>query len=707
MTINELDSVISNTYNAVQKINVGDVDMLPIYDCTLNESELVIESFKTSNVSENINTSDDRMVEIYRKYNDLLASIPKLRVIINQYLAFHDFWYYKKGLDMISRGDTLVADYYFDKSIRFNPFYIPSIYQKAIINLSRNNIAQAAYLLEDVETNLYPTGVNLNLINGLIELIRKRFSEYGNKLLAQEDYNGSLELFLEADTFCNHYHKFDCNVFQKGISASKYGLYHSYLRVANQALEANKISIAETFILKAKDYATLNRTYIVDDNEVDKNIKKLSKIYMELAFSYKNNTQNMQADYYFQKADGLCKLIKDDECSKLVLSSEKASSSNTSIVIADNTSKKHKHSYKKHKKRNTSTAIIASASKPKKNKNKTKKKHTETIEIKESETNSTVRNSYWKYIDEGNKYATENKFQLAIDNYTMAKGLETTASFATLKELDSLVKQNVKNIINNDLQTAGFMVWANELTNADSIYTKSIRTQKQYGMEKDEETNASIALLKQKMLLKDCQNLQDRVDMNTAMAKSNVAMRDYVRAGTLLEDVQNLVIQHRNCVLLTTNADEILDKIKPIITYYKYKEQAKAAYAVNDLKTFAQNYHAADVLFKNAKLDTAKIQNTDIVGYLSFQNNADATYFTAKYYNDINDWDGCLELLKLLRDQHYASNITEEIQVNLAKAKALTDGKKTFKLSVETMIINYTGGDKWFKYFNKAYKAAY
>ena len=76
-------------------------------------------------------------------------------------------------------------------------------------------------------------------------------------------------------------------------------------------------------------------------------------------------------------------------------------------------------------------------------------------------------------------------------------------------------------------------------------------------------------------------------------------------------------------------------------------------------------------------------------------------------YADINDWDGCFELLKLLKEENYPSRKTEEIQIDLAKAKALNDSHKIFKLSVTTMINNYTGGDKWFKYFNKTYKASY
>ena len=707
VSIDELDSIITATYNAVEKINAGDVDMLPVYDCTLNEAEFTIEFVKRSGAFNTINTLDGQLVEVYRKYNDLLASIPKLRVIIDQYVSYHDFWYYKKGLELLSKGDTTAANSYFDKSLLFNPFYIPSIYQKAVICLGKNNVAKAAYLVEDLQKVIYPEGANLNLINGLIELIRKRFIDYGNRLLLLQDYNGSLEVFLEADTFCQHYNKFDCSAFQHGISLSKYGLYHSYLKVANQALDANKLSIAETFILKAKEYAILNRKYIVDDKDVDKNIKKLSKFYLELAFSYKNNSQRMQSDYYFQKADGLCKLINDEDCSKLVANAEHSTfvaPAQTNIAYNQHKKKTSHHKIKtKHKQHQE----LASAVKHKKKKTATKKKDIETITVKESETNATVRNSYWKYIEEGDAYANENKLQQAIDNYVMARSLESTASFTPCKTLDSLIKQNVINIINNDLQTAGFLVWANELANADSIYEKSIRKQKQYHIENDEELNASLTQLKQKMNTKGCQNLQDKIDMNTAMAKNNIALRDYVRAGNLLEEVLNIAVQNKNCVLLTTNTVDAWQHIKPVIDYYRYKEDAKAAYAANDLKKFVESYHSADVLYLNSKLDTAKIPYTGIVDYLRFQNNKEASFYTTNYYATINDWDGCLLLLKLLKEEDYAANKTEDIQIKVAKAKALTDSHKTFKLDVNSMIEKYTGGDKWFKYFNKAYKAVY
>ena len=707
VSINELDSIITTAYNAVEKINASDVDMLPVYDCTLNEAEFTIEFVKRAGAFNTVNTSDGQSVEVYRKYNDLLASIPKLRVIIDQYVSYHDFWCYKKGLDLLSKGDTVNANNYFDKSLLFNPFYIPSIYQKAVICLGKNNVAQAAYLVEDLQKVIYPEDANLNLINGLIELIKKHFNDYGNQLLAVQDYNASLELFMQADTFCIHYNKFDCAVFEHGISLSKYGLYHSYLKVANQALDANKLSIAETFILKAKEYASLNRKYIVDDKEVDKNIKKLSKVYMELAFSYKNNSQKMQSDYYFQKADDLCKLINDEDCSKLVANAEHSTFVEPAKNIIASNHHKNKTSHHKIKTKHKQHQELATTIKHKKKKHTVKNKKEETIEVKETKTNATVRNSYWKYIEEGDSYANENKFQQAIDNYVMAKCLESTASFTPCKTLDSLIKQNVINIINSDLQTAGFLVWANELANADSIYEKSIRKQKQYYIENDEELNASLTLLKQKMILKGCQNLQDKIDMNTAMAKNNIALRDYVRAGNLLEEVINIASHYKNCVLLTSNTEEAWQHIKPVIDYYKYKDDAKTAFAANDLKKFAESYHAADVLYLNSKLDTAKIPYTCTVDYLRFQNNKEASFYTANYYADINDWDACLLLLKLIKEEDYASNKTEDIQIKVAKAKALMDSHKSFKLDVNTMIEQYTGGDKWFKYFNKAYKATY
>ncbi len=707
ITINELDSVISLHYNSVQKINLGDIDMLPIYDCTLNETEFAIEALKNTNAFKSINTSDAGFIEMYRKYNDLLTTLPKLRVIIDQYVAYHDYWLYKKGLELLLKGDSTNADHYFDKSLMVNPFYIPSVYQKALISLGRNNITQAAYLLEGVSNLIYADDVNLNLINALIDQIRKHYSNYGNFLLAHEDYNASLELFMEADTFCHFYNRFDCEAFQHGISLSKYGLYHSYLKVANQALEANKLSIAETFILKAKDYSELNRTYITTDADADKYVKKLSKLYMELAFSYKNDNQTKQSDYYFQKADALCKLIKDNDCSKIASNAEKSTFVKPIQTTIASNQHKNKTSHHINKKKYTKQTTIASNTNHKKKIYTHKKKHVDNIEVKETETNSTVRNSYWKYIDEGNAYSKENKFQLAIDNYLMAKSLEATASFKTYAVLDSLVKDNAKKIISNDLQTGGFMVWANELANADSIYNRSVRVQKQYSLENDEEVNASLILLRQKMQLKDCQNIQDKIDMNTAMAKNNIAMKDYVRAGNLLDEVLNSASQHKNCVLLTINAEEARQQIKAVTDYYKYKEDAKVAYVANDLKAFTQKFHAADILYINAKLDTAKITNSNIVEFLRFKNNIEATYYAAKYYADVNDWDGCLELLKLLKDENYPSNKTEDLQVALAKAKALTDSHKTFKLSVTTMITNYTVGDKWFKYFNKTYKAAY
>jgi hypothetical protein len=60
-------------------------------------------------------------------------------------------------------------------------------------------------------------------------------------------------------------------------------------------------------------------------------------------------------------------------------------------------------------------------------------------------------------------------------------------------------------------------------------------------------------------------------------------------------------------------------------------------------------------------------------------------------------------MLKELKTKNYPVKSSKLMQENLAQQMALNDYKLNSKANPKVAVLNYTNGDKWFRYFSKAY----
>jgi hypothetical protein len=68
------------------------------------------------------------------------------------------------------------------------------------------------------------------------------------------------------------------------------------------------------------------------------------------------------------------------------------------------------------------------------------------------------------------------------------------------------------------------------------------------------------------------------------------------------------------------------------------------------------------------------------------------------------DFESTLTLLNLLKDKKLSRSKTKSIQVALANGLALIDYKANASVNAKVKVLEYTKGDKWFKYFTNQYQ---
>ncbi|MEI6696383.1 MAG: hypothetical protein WCO13_09960 [Bacteroidota bacterium] len=713
-TLSQLDSILKTNCNLMKQINISDLDMLMVNDCKLNEIEACLEMLKFENIAAQIDFKKKEEIAIYEYFTETTTQTAQLRVVLNQYISNIDFWFYKKAMEYLAKEDSANASEKIEKSLLVNPFYLPALYQKAMMYLKNSQTASASKVAEFVSVNLYPNGNDWMLVKAMNEQINKQYKTRGEKMLKAEYCNESLEIFMQADSFCNYFKSSDCEYFKNGILLSKYGLYRSYLRVADQAMDEHKYSIAETFVLKAKEYASTNRAAIQTDAEADKFLKRILTKYIELELYYRRTADNPQSSYYAEKSNNICSILKDKECEMLLLKKEvkipeTKPQIDSTIAIATLPIPLAHNKHKIKSSINTKHPKLKKHFKIKKTKTvKEKPKEIETqtpvlVVQQKTKTKSRDYNIYFSLIELGDELSNSTKYEEALIKYQAAKEIEKAALSKPNFVLDSIINATSYHIINSQLQIAGFLIWANELSQADTVYLFCISLQQKYHLENDAATKVSLDLFKYKIAQKACQNIQDEIDLLNNKTQNYIAIKDFEKAQRLLNEANVLIKNHTECVLNSDKTYQLLKTTKPVSDYFQLKQMAKTAFEMRDCKSFTENYYHADQVYLQFKLDTLGIPNNNTLDYLNYQSNEEFILFVANYFLEFYDFNYCLDALKLLKNKGYQAGKVKEIQLKLAQMQIKVD-KLNALFDANTYIMKYTGDDKWFKVFNTEYK---
>lgn len=95
--------------------------------------------------------------------------------------------------------------------------------------------------------------------------------------IANENYTVALLFLNNAETLCSIHPDTDCELFTfHKLSQSKYGIYDSYLSVANSASNANNPELAYKYLKLAKAFQQKNNNLILTSGVVDINLENLA-----------------------------------------------------------------------------------------------------------------------------------------------------------------------------------------------------------------------------------------------------------------------------------------------------------------------------------------------------------------------------------------------------------------------------------------------
>lgn len=690
------DAIIGNGFAVVQQINIDNIDKLPFHDIELKEIEADIFSIESAHFPENLNLHSNDPIDFLNKMTSLKQQADQKRFQLNQQLSVLDMLYYQRGNDFMAEGNLSEAERYYNKSLQVNPFYAPAQYQLARMLYNSGYVDTSAQMINLALLKMNPDPSTQQLLIQLGNDVYNELLSMGERQTSEQKFNESIDLFESAKWFCTTTPGMTCNDrLYKGLSQARYGIYHSYLQVAEKAMQNKRLDIAGNYINQSLEYQKQYQDQIIAPTESMNLMDKLSRAYIDRGHQLNRENKFELALYNFGKADSLIttypSLTKQDDiasgikfsrngiyrqktdAARIALETGKLDDAESLCNDALNYQEQYARDVSD---RSTAMSVMT----------KIKKQR------------------YDIAISDGENSLNSSDNQKALTNFLLAKNLEKDYNFSKNDSLDIFIRIAAKPLTMQKVKDGQVKAWGNKLTEARTLYAEASTDVKVYGLEKDKEIETELLALKEKIFSQECANAEAEYKAKLDQASKQISRGDYSSAAQSYQQAIDVSNASLLCNIDNSFARNEKQRIKPAMEYQNQMNSVMDLAARSNYTECINKLKITGIFYETNRIDTFGLNHATTLSFIQNSSDVNFVFYGVDYFIIEKDYDSSLILLKELMKRNYPVKYTKSIQNQLASKMAIRDKIANPGNDYNINILKYTEGEKYLKYFKKMYK---
>ena len=693
------ETKLSLCQEKLQSIHFENVDMLTLYDYTLDDAEKILEHISRRDFPGNLNLEIFDPIHFIAKYNDIANKISEARTQLDKMLSTLDLIYYNKGVDFTKLFNYEKAIPYFEKALQINPLFAPAYYQLAVAYFNENQLSKAA---ENILFVLNKTRPDYSLLNESKNLAKDIYSAYialAKQLNSEEKYYEAIDKLDSAKTFCSSSQHIQCNdeIF-KTMVVSKKGIYNYYTSIAQKALNTSNSELAEKYAQDAYDFQQLNKEWIKEATEANEILSAVALIYTEKGIKLNQSENYRPALYQLDNAVSICKNHEFINCSDKV--NEALNIAHNGIYNSILSSIRQQLNFNQP---DLAESLIDTA----KSYQRQYPQYIQSSNEVESLLEKAKYQRYTKLIQDGKQFLSINLHESALSNFEKARDLEKNYGFKKEIELAALFQKAAKPLLLEKISDAKVKAWGNDLADAQSMLENIKKLQSLYYLEEDKDVNLAIKELRSKISVRECQNYQDEFDNNISKANQQLKEKAFIYATKFANDALQISSLHVDCKINSTQAQELKSKYEPASSFQQLLQSAEESFDNSNFQKAIDQYMLAIQFYKTKEIEKFNLNIPSLDEWVGTKNNNNFLAYTCNYFYSINEINKAFSMLKQLKTRNYPQNYAIQLQEQIATAMANRDKLAMPLADPKTNLDSYTSNDKWFKYYNKAYLKAW
>jgi hypothetical protein len=469
-----------------------------------------------------------------------------------------------------------------------------------------------------------------------------------------------------------------------------YGIYSSYIGVAENCLKVGKNTIAKWYLEKAVRYAQANPLLSITDT-----------LYREALFAY-HLSSLAACDAFKLKGDfeGAIECYNDflkrlDSASRSVLAHEL----NQRIDIARGGMllvliEQIRRSVKLGK---TDSALFV---------------FDQAIALKEQIIGMTAfsvaidslrpfieRYRYEYMITEVERYGTQRNFLAAYNALIRARQIAGGQQYPVDPVMDSLQRRIYPKYIEEQFARARPLIWTNQFQKA-RLFADSIEIiLRENGFINDPEIKSVLNSYRTRIKDRMCWGASESIDILIIRAHRSTMSRNYFTALSLLDSALLISRIFPDCSLKTDQIRDTILKYLPAKQFQEMMMKIDGNISLEFYPGILTQYTEAGKFYESNSLQRFGLVYLPFIDYVTDKSKEQFTLSIVTYYQNSKEITEAFRYLKLLRQQGYPANKAKDLLRSAGQGMALKDYKSGPLKDPAVLIEQYTGGDEWFANF--------
>ncbi|MBO4581716.1 MAG: hypothetical protein J5701_05445 [Bacteroidales bacterium] len=238
------DSLFAVLHTQLDRIDTSFVDRYPIYIYDIQSVESELTSIDSMQYERMLVNSGLDTTPYSAMHSALKQRIAGLRLLLQNKLKQMDELYYSKAWNMEQADNNKQAEYYYLKSLEYNPAHCNSIIRLSRL-YTRTHNWQSNYALW---RKITIRGDNLSCKNNLINNIYDSLYAHINKNISAHNYYDALKIVDTAEMFAQMVPTESSKNYLPLLKhKAQEGIYVSYYEIIGKALRINKLDLAHTY----------------------------------------------------------------------------------------------------------------------------------------------------------------------------------------------------------------------------------------------------------------------------------------------------------------------------------------------------------------------------------------------------------------------------------------------------------------------------
>lgn len=692
------DALIAAQMDKLHTIQPGNIDLISFYDIELKEIEQSIMSIDSRQFPQNLGLHENDPMQFMPKMQNLVTETTQLRATLNQRLSVLDQLFCQRGNDLMAEGKLQDASNYYNKAIQVNPYYAPAQYQLARMEYNRANYDTSAYMVNYALLKMSPDPSTQQLLVQLGNTIYTTLIGIGDKFNTEQKYNEAIAGFDRAKWLCTSTPGLVCTEqVQKGLAQAKYGIYRSYLQVAEKAIQNGRLDIAGNYINQSMEYQKQNASDIISNSESVQWMGVLCKEYVMLGNRLNQQKKYDQAVVEFNKCDSLSQIypaIGEVKGCKTGLCGARNG-------IYDN--------YLEDARAKLNANLLDAAEEKCQTAMAYQKSYKDDI-FSDRDAVSVMalikEKRYQIAIEKGRNYLNGGNHSDATKYFLEARGYQDQYIFKRNDSLGIFLRVAGKPLVASILEEGKVRAWGNKLSEARDSYQNATEAIKSYGLEKDKELEASMNELKNKIFSQECANAEQNYISNFDKAKKLMRDGDYALASVTLNMAIDVTSKNVLCNIDNSAAYKEQNRIKPAMEYQNRMFTVDDYAAQGNYTECVKQINTCGIFYNTNGIDSFGLKHPTVQEYILRSGDVNFVYFGADHFYGLKDYESSFRMLQDLKNRNYPVKFTKTIQTQLGGKMAIRDkinGVTDYKIQ----LLKYTEGEKWYAVFSKAYKKSW